>query len=49
MDDLVAFAHVSERTMCKYIQRLNDDLAGVAQIQEQQHRYYLQVTDSIHD
>jgi len=45
MDDLVAFAHVSERTMCKYIQRLNDDLAGVAQIQEQRHRYYLQVTD----
>lgn len=45
MDDLVAFAHVSERTMCKYIQRLNDDLAGVAQIKEQRHRYYLQVTD----
>lgn len=45
MDDLVAFGHVSERTMCKYIRQLNDDLDGIAQILEQQHRYYLQVKD----
>jgi len=45
MSELVAAEHVSERTMLKYIQQLNEELRGAAKVLEKQHRYYLQVND----
>jgi len=45
MSELVAAEHVSERTMLKYIQQLNEELGGAAKVLERQHRYYLQVND----
>lgn len=45
IDELVANEHVSRRTMMKYIQELNDDLNGIAQIHKKRQRYYIQVND----
>ncbi len=45
MNELIAAEHVSERTMNKYIQQLNEELNGAAQVREKQRRYYLQVDD----
>ncbi len=45
INELLAVEHVSERTMNKYIQQLNEELAGAAQVHEKRRRYYLQVND----
>ena len=45
IDELIANEHVSKRTMTKYIQELNDDLDGIAQVHRKQQRYYIRVND----
>ncbi|AVK63268.1 hypothetical protein C5Z26_03625 [Lactobacillus sp. CBA3606] len=45
MAELLAHEHVSKRTMHKYIQNLNDDLEGIAEVRQKQQRFFLQVND----
>ncbi|MCP9312938.1 HTH domain-containing protein [Liquorilactobacillus satsumensis] len=43
--ELIAQFHVSKRTMLKYIASLNDNLQEIAEVRNNQGRYYLKVKD----